>query len=716
MSVLMPEGRQSFEDSAGQPLVGGKLYTYAAGTSTPLATYKDAANVAANTNPIILDGRGECAVFWQGSYKVVLADAFDVVIWTQDNIVSTDASAPADTLRTQLANTTNSAYGAGLSGYDAELAYAANTVGRELRRWLNLDHYVTDLTGATDVSAQINLAIAAAVTLGAFGIYGSPTSTYRIQHKINLSTARNLTLDFRGGTLIDDVRDTRPDMGGRGDHAFLLYGNSGVEVCNLSYQAAVTRVVLSVDNPSCSFWIGGQSEGSSLTRWAKVRNVVATTPIVGLLFCTVLGEAAGIEVENIQLTGRWSYGVNFEYGLAPVDPAVNNTITNGLHPYNCIVRDVRGYDLLDCLGFLRTASCYSVKFENCQGSNVRNFIYGYVGDRNISRFSQNVVFENCKSKIESAAALVTTNYDVQIISVNKDGSTLVPLPSWTNYRHMFRFVNCEFQSGMRIDNASVRFYGNKGKVVFDQCIFRDTYYGVRAEPSSNPDYVSADAVTFRDCLFVNNYQHFNALSCDGIVFNNTRFEDQNTTSTLTPLRLQNSARPVFNFCQFSGKASGAPQYHVELLGCLRPVFSGNRFVLASVAHFAITSDGPMYAGAANDTTGLLTGNTLTTYGIVGENRTMTRDLSGAGGVVTFERGCRFGVSTTENFGRVIGGVLGDEVIVRSDGGGANVTFQHVFGGVPTTERIINNSGVNDTVSGSNWSRRYMKFNDGWRQV
>ena len=42
-----------FFDNNGNPLVGGKLYTYAAGTTTPLATYTDASSGTPNTNPII---------------------------------------------------------------------------------------------------------------------------------------------------------------------------------------------------------------------------------------------------------------------------------------------------------------------------------------------------------------------------------------------------------------------------------------------------------------------------------------------------------------------------------------------------------------------------------------------------------------------------------------------------------------------------------------
>lgn len=60
----------------GVPLVGGLLYTYAAGTSTPLVTYKDSV-ATPNTNPVILNARGECALWLDPilSYKFYLTDS-----------------------------------------------------------------------------------------------------------------------------------------------------------------------------------------------------------------------------------------------------------------------------------------------------------------------------------------------------------------------------------------------------------------------------------------------------------------------------------------------------------------------------------------------------------------------------------------------------------------------------------------------------------------
>ena len=84
---LIPSPVMQFTDATGAPLVGGKVYTYAAGTTTPLASYTSYAATSSNTNPVILDSRGEAAIwFGNASYKVILKDSTDTLIWTSDNI------------------------------------------------------------------------------------------------------------------------------------------------------------------------------------------------------------------------------------------------------------------------------------------------------------------------------------------------------------------------------------------------------------------------------------------------------------------------------------------------------------------------------------------------------------------------------------------------------------------------------------------------------
>ena len=89
---LSPTPKLQFFDLNGAPLSGGLLYTYAAGTTTPLASYTDSTGLIANTNPIVLDSRGEANVWLAtASYKLALYTSVNVLIWTVDNI-STNGS------------------------------------------------------------------------------------------------------------------------------------------------------------------------------------------------------------------------------------------------------------------------------------------------------------------------------------------------------------------------------------------------------------------------------------------------------------------------------------------------------------------------------------------------------------------------------------------------------------------------------------------------
>jgi microcystin-dependent protein len=87
MANLTPWIRPQFFDDNGDPLAGGKLYCYAAGTSTFQATYTTAAGSVENANPVILDSNGRAPVYLSSSsYKFVLKDSNDVTIWTEDNV------------------------------------------------------------------------------------------------------------------------------------------------------------------------------------------------------------------------------------------------------------------------------------------------------------------------------------------------------------------------------------------------------------------------------------------------------------------------------------------------------------------------------------------------------------------------------------------------------------------------------------------------------
>ena len=88
---LSPIGNgQQFFDNTGLPLNGGLIYTYQAGSTTPLATYTDVNGTVANSNPIVLDSSGrppnEVWLTYGFFYKFVVKTSAGVTLGTYDNL------------------------------------------------------------------------------------------------------------------------------------------------------------------------------------------------------------------------------------------------------------------------------------------------------------------------------------------------------------------------------------------------------------------------------------------------------------------------------------------------------------------------------------------------------------------------------------------------------------------------------------------------------
>lgn len=86
---LAPYVRIRELDANGNPLAGGKLYTYRTGTSTPKTTYSDASGTA-NANPIILDSEGSADVWIDSdeAYRFRLETSTGALRWQRDNITN----------------------------------------------------------------------------------------------------------------------------------------------------------------------------------------------------------------------------------------------------------------------------------------------------------------------------------------------------------------------------------------------------------------------------------------------------------------------------------------------------------------------------------------------------------------------------------------------------------------------------------------------------
>ena len=135
LSAFAGAGAQFFDDN-GAPLVGGKVYTYASGTTTPRATYTTSAGTVANTNPIILDAAGrtpnEIWLIAGSLYKFILRTSTDVLIGTYDGVPSINDSFSTYNLLSSVAgtNTITATATPTLTSYQAGATYsfiAANT-------------------------------------------------------------------------------------------------------------------------------------------------------------------------------------------------------------------------------------------------------------------------------------------------------------------------------------------------------------------------------------------------------------------------------------------------------------------------------------------------------------------------------------------------------------------------------------------------------------
>lgn len=93
--------RARFFDRCGKPLAGGKVYTYAANSTTPKATYADAYGLTENTNPVLLDMAGEADIYLNGTYRIRVVDRFGAVVNDNANVgtwVSAGTQASLDDL------------------------------------------------------------------------------------------------------------------------------------------------------------------------------------------------------------------------------------------------------------------------------------------------------------------------------------------------------------------------------------------------------------------------------------------------------------------------------------------------------------------------------------------------------------------------------------------------------------------------------------------
>ena len=197
-----PSPWMQFFDANGNPLAGGKLYTYASGTATPHATYTDVSASTPNLNPIILNTRGEAQIWLDSTlYSFTLTDSANVQIWTADAIGGSVDTSVYTAFVAALAATG----GSDLIGYSSTM-----TVQDKLQQYLSVKDYGATGDGTTNDTAAVNAGIVAATAAGRTLYF--PAGTYLVSQitaisKMKLVGESSVTtiIKSKGGSNIDLV-------------------------------------------------------------------------------------------------------------------------------------------------------------------------------------------------------------------------------------------------------------------------------------------------------------------------------------------------------------------------------------------------------------------------------------------------------------------------------------------------------------------------------
>lgn len=250
-ATLFPLPKFQAWDAAGILLSGGLVYTYEAGTDTPLDTYTSSTGATANANPVVLDSTGQANIWFDGSklYKVVLKTSAGVTLYTVDNVGLTSGS---------------------MSFLQSGTGAVTESVQTALRRvcfWP--EQFGATGNGSVDDTVFVQRAITASINAGSVCLQKG--KTYRITAALNAAGAiiegdGTLYIDF------DSVSGNKPV------YAIGTRGNSVALTSNVA--ASDTKAVVA---DATSFAIGDLVELGD-TRWSggypvrilRVRSITAT--------------------------------------------------------------------------------------------------------------------------------------------------------------------------------------------------------------------------------------------------------------------------------------------------------------------------------------------------------------------------------------------------------------------------------------------------------
>jgi parallel beta-helix repeat protein len=360
LSAYAGAGVQIFDD-AGNPLAGGLIYSYAAGTSTPLATYTTSQGNIANSNPIQLDAAGRTPdEIWltNGStYKFILRDSTGALIGTYDNIPGVNdptntnsaiATAVAG-IYSNLANTADVAKGDALIGFRQSNSAGlfadsiGSTVHKKLQEFVSVKDFGAVGDGVTDDTVAIQNAIDAASAID----FGDESNTYLISATLDLS-AGNKWIHGTGATI-----DATGIVTGVDKIAMKAQGALSNTTTLLTANAFPTEYSVSVTSATgfaVGDWVLIGSDGTysfydsvsylvEVGEFLRIRAISGTT----IYFSTPITSASYLTSDSAFITK-----VNFCENITVQGITFKGPATAGARHFGLALRYVNGIDVTQC--------------------------------------------------------------------------------------------------------------------------------------------------------------------------------------------------------------------------------------------------------------------------------------------------------------------------------------------------------------------------------
>lgn len=202
VASILPNGKNQFIDASGAPLVGGTITFYIPETTTFKDTWQDPEQTILNTNPIVLDDRGQAIIYGSGQYRQILRDANGNLIWDQ----------------------LTSDYSGGGSGSGIQYGTQLPIISASTTDISTITTHNVLITGTNNISS-----------------FGSNADTANPTYIVGFSDT--LTLTYNAANFILPGRDDI--ITGEGDSSVWMYEGAGVWQC-ISYTQAASLVTSNV--------------------------------------------------------------------------------------------------------------------------------------------------------------------------------------------------------------------------------------------------------------------------------------------------------------------------------------------------------------------------------------------------------------------------------------------------------------------------------------